>query len=452
MSQACDTGSASYYNGGMTETPTLAPQLRNLRRLLGLRAIEVAGQAGAIAIAVYGIGMVLPTAILLTLTAGLALVALFTWWRTRQPWPVTDAELAGHLLIDIGVLTGLLYFTGGSTNPFVTLYLLPLSIAAAMLPAAYTWSVAGATLACYTFLLFRHLPLPQGPGSFALLATLFPGGLSGEHDAHGAQADFNLHVLGMWFNFALSAVLIAWFVARMAQSLRERDRRLAAAREAALRNEQLVALGTLAAGAAHELGTPLSTIAVIAKELERDHAHDAALVADLHLLRAQAERCKTVLTSLSARAETATCIACEDYLRQLIEQWQLLRPQVKVSAHFAGTQPAPELTVERTLDQALLNLLNNAADVSPQGIEFDGRWDAAQLTLEIRDRGPGISAEVAARAGEAFFTTKGSDGGLGIGLFLANATIERFGGKVNLFNREGGGACVRVMLTLRPSI
>ncbi|MDP1680188.1 MAG: sensor histidine kinase, partial [Burkholderiales bacterium] len=124
----------------MTETPTLAPQLRNLRRLLGLRAIEVAGQAGAIAIAVYGIGMALPTAILLTLTAGLALAALFTWWRTRQPWPVTDAELAGHLLIDIGVLTGLLYFTGGSTNPFVTLYLLPLSIAAAMLPAAYTWS------------------------------------------------------------------------------------------------------------------------------------------------------------------------------------------------------------------------------------------------------------------------------------------------------------------------
>ncbi|MDP1680472.1 MAG: ATP-binding protein, partial [Burkholderiales bacterium] len=335
--------------------------------------------------------------------------------------------------------------------PFVTLYLLPLSIAAAMLPAAYSWSVAGATLACYTFLLFRHLPFPQGPGSFALLATLFPGGLSGEHDAHGAQADFNLHVLGMWFNFALSAVLIAWFVARMAQSLRERDRRLAAAREAALRNEQLVALGTLAAGAAHELGTPLSTIVVIAKELERDHAHDAALVADLHLLRAQAERCKTVLTSLSARAEAATCIACEDYLRQLIEQWQLIRPQVKISTHFAGSQPVPRLAVERTLDQALLNLLNNAADASPEGIELAGRWDAAQLTLEILDRGPGISAEVAARAGEAFFTTKSPGGGLGIGLFLANATIERFGGAVKLFNREQGGVCVRVILPLRPA-
>ena len=135
-------------------------------------------------------------------------------------------------------------------------------------------------------LMFIHVPLPQGPGSFALLATLFPGGITGEHDAHGWQADFNLHLLGMWFNFALSAVLIAWFVARMAQSLRERDQRLAVAREAALRNEQLVALGTLAAGAAHELGTPLSTIAVIATELERDRGHDSALVEDLRLLRA----------------------------------------------------------------------------------------------------------------------------------------------------------------------
>lgn len=451
VSQASDTRDASRYNGEMADTTTLSLQLRNLRRLVVLRFIEVVGQVGAIAIAAFGIGMALPMPTLLVLTFGLALATLFTWWRTYQIWPVTDVELAAHLLLDIGVLTGLLYFTGGSTNPFVTLYLLPLSIAAAILPARYTWAVAGLTLACYTFLLFVHHPLPQGPGSFALLSKLFPSGLSGEHDAHGAQADFNLHVLGMWFNFALSAVLIAWFVARMAQSLRERDQRLAAAREEALRNEQLVALGTLAAGAAHELGTPLSTIAVLAKELEKDHAQDAMLVADLRVIRAQAERCKTVLTRLSERAETATCMACEDYLQQLIEQWQLIRPRVKISAHFSGVEPAPILAVERTLDQALLNLLNNAADVSPEGIEFIGRWDAAQLTLEIIDSGPGISAEAAARAGQAFFTTKGPDGGLGIGLFLANATIERCGGTVNLFNREQGGACVRVTLPLQPA-
>lgn len=454
MSQAWDSARACYYNDGdyngeMPDMPTLAPQLRNLRRLVGLRTIEVIGQVGTIGIALYGIGMALPTTLLLTLTASLALATLLTWWRTYQSWPVTDAELAGHLLLDIAVLTGLLYFTGGSTNPFVTLYLLPLSIAAAMLPMRYTWVVAGATLACYTFLLFKHLPLPQGPGSFALLATLFPSGLPGKHDAHGVQADFNLHVLGMWLNFALSAVLIAWFVASMAQSLRERDQRLAAAREAALRDEQLVALGTLAAGAAHELGTPLSTIAVLAKELESEHAQDTALVADLRVLRAQTERCKKILTSLTTQAEGTTLSACDVYLHKLLEQWQLLRPQVRINAQLSGEQAAPLLKADRTLDQALLNLLNNAADVSPEGIDFLGRWNTGQLTLEIRDRGPGISADVAARAGDVFFTTKGPSGGLGIGLFLANATIERFGGTVNLFNREEGGACVRVTLPLQ---
>lgn len=438
----------------MTETSPISPQLRNLRRLAGLRAIEVAGQAGAIAIAVYGIGMVLPTAILLALTAGLAFANVLTWWRTHQPWPVTDAELAGHLLIDIGVLTALLYFSGGSTNPFVTLYLLPLSIAAAMLPALYTWSLVGVALVCYSGLLFVYLPLPHETGSFGWLTSLLPDGLGGAHAAHGGQADFRLHVLGMWFNFAVSAGLIAWFVARMAQSLRERDHQLAAAREAALRNEQLIALGLLAAGAAHELGTPLATMAVIAHELERDYATDPALAQEMRLLRAQAEQCKGILTRLAAtagetRAEDIIGVPCEQYLSRLIEQWQLIRPQVVVTTHFVGPQSANWIVAERTLEQALMNLINNAADASPENVEMEGRWDDTQLVIEIRDRGPGISDEVAAQAGEAFFTTKGPERGLGIGLFLANATIERAGGSVSLFNRDGGGACVRVTLPLR---
>lgn len=428
---------------------SLAPQLRSLRRLIGLRAIEVFGQLATIVIVVYGMDMAVPVTRLLMLTVGLALITLLTWWRSQQPWLVTDVELASHLLIDIGVLTGLLYYTGGSANPFVTLYLLPLSIAAAMLPPRYIWAVAGTPLACYTWLMFVHWPLPQGPMNFAMLIPELASGASDEHALHGMQAEFNLHVWGMWLNFALSAVLIAWFVARMAQSLRERDGRLATVREEALRNEQLIALGTLAAGAAHELGTPLSSIAVIAKELERDHADDAVMGQALRLLRVQTERCKSILTNLTDRSDEATRHAYDDYLRYLVEQWQLMRPHVKISLHCSGTLPAPELTVERILDQALLNLLNNAADVSPQGIELEATWQKHHVTLEIRDHGPGISADVAARAGEAFFTTKGPGGGIGIGLFLANATIERFGGTVNLFNRDGGGACVRVTLPLR---
>lgn len=432
----------------------IMPISMQLRRLVVLRAIEVVGQITATAVAAYGIGLALPTTVLFALSAGLVLANLLTWWRLYQPWPVTDAELMAHLVLDIGVLTALLYFSGGSTNPFVTLYLLPLSIAAAMLPARYTWTLVGVTLACYSLLLFMYVPLPHESASFGWLTALLPSNLGGEHAMHGAQTDFGLHVLGMWFNFAVSAGLIAWFVARMAQSLRDRDQQLAAAREAALRNEQLIALGMLAAGAAHELGTPLATMAVIANELERDHAADPALAQDLRLLRTQTEACKDILTRLTdsageTRAAQMKAISCEQYLRQLVERWQLLRPQIVLDTHYTGTQPAPVIAAERTLEQALLNLLNNAADVSPAGIELDGRWTDKQLTIEIRDRGPGLSGEAARRAGQAFFTTKGPGRGLGIGLFLANASIERFGGEVNLFNREGGGACVRVILPLQ---
>lgn len=437
----------------MLDSSPISPQLRDLKRLIALRAIEVVSQVVVIVFAGYVIGMVLPTTILFGLSAGLALANVAAWRRAAQPWPVTPAELAAHLLFDIGILTALLYFAGGSTNPFVTLFLIPLSIAAALLPAALTWAIAGVTLACYTLLLYVYHPLPQGAGSFAFLEALLPMGLHGAHDAHGMHADFGLHVLGMWFNFALSAVLIAWFVARMAQSIRARDQRLAAAREQALRNEQLVALGTLAAGAAHELSTPLATMRMIASELEREHGSDTALTQDLQLLRAQADQCKRILTQLTAdagaaRAEQATAMHCAQYLQHLLQQWQLLRPHIHLSTDFSGTQDEARITVERTLDQALMNLINNAADASPEQVEISARWDEAQLLIEIRDRGPGISADVAARMGEAFFTTKGPAQGLGIGLFLANASIERAGGTVSLFNREGGGACVRVTLPL----
>lgn len=433
----------------MSDTTLISAQLRNLKRLIALRAIEVACQAAVILFASHVIGMAIPITILLGISASLALMNLATWWRTTQSWPVTSLELAAHLLFDIGMLTALLYFAGGSTNPFVTLYLMPLSIAAALLPARLTWVIAGVTLGCYSVLLFAYQPLPQGLASFAPLAAFLPQSLYG---AHGAHVDFRLHVLGMWFNFALSAILIAWFLARMAQSIRERDQRLATARELALRSEQLVALGTLAAGAAHELSTPLATMQMIAAELEREQGA-GPIRQDLQLLRAQADQCKRILTQLTvdagtARAEQASAVDCAQYLQQLLAQWQLLRPQVTLAFQFSGAPPAPQIVVERTLDQALINLINNAADVSPAQVEIEARWDTVQLQIKIRDRGPGISAEVASRAGEAFFTTKGSERGLGIGLFLANASIERAGGTVSLFNRDGGGACVRVTLPL----
>lgn len=426
------------------DTALPAPSNKNLKRLFALRNIEIAGQLFAVLGARYGFDTHLPLAPMLAITGLLAAANAATWWRLRKPWPVADAEFFGQLLADVLALTALLFFSGGSTNPFVSLYLLPLTIAAAVLPARYTWATAVLTVACYTLLLFVYIPLPP-PGE--VCSTEATG-----HMHLGGEDDFGRHVLGMWFNFVLSAGLISFFVVKMAGSLRERDRQLATAREQSLRDERIVALGTLAAGAAHELGTPLSTMAVVAGELQREHAANAALADDLGLLRAQVDRCKRILSNMlaaagQARVEHAGSRPADAFLAALLDAWQLMRPEVKVSADWQSPQPAPEIVADETLAQAVMNLLNNAADVSPQAVEIAAHWDDKALTLEIRDRGPGLTPEVAARAGEAFFTTKGGEG-FGLGLFLTNATIERFGGKVRMFNREGGGACVQVILPL----
>lgn len=420
------------------------PATTNLRRLFLLRNIEIAGQVAALLAATQWLDIALPIGLMLMVVAQLALINLLTWLRLRRPWPVSDAEVFAQLLVDIAALAMLLYFSGGSTNPFISLFLVPLTLAAAVLPAAYTWLMAAVTLVCYTVLLFYYLPIND-------ITTA----MHASHDAAmmRRQDSFGLHVQGMWFNFVVSAGLIAFFVVRMAGSIRQRDRKLAIAREETLRNERIIALGTLAAGAAHELGTPLSSMAVLTHELQQEHANLPELVADLQLLRDQVDNCKRILNDLlasagQARAEGGQRQALDQFLDGVMQKWTLMRPGRRCQARWDGTLPAPQIIAEQTLSQALLNLLNNAAEASPEGIEVSGHWHKNELFIEINDRGPGLTAEVLANAGQPFFTTKAPGQGIGIGLFLANATLERFGGTVKLFNREGGGATTQVLLPL----
>jgi two-component system sensor histidine kinase RegB len=400
----------------------------NLRRLLGLRAIALAGLGLTLWFVVARLGMRLPLPPLVGVLSGMLLLSLATLWRLRRAWPVQDRELFGQLLLDVASLTALFYFSGGSTNPFVVLYLLPLAIAAAALPAPYVWGMAAVTTLSYTALLVWHVPLP--------------------HSAQMHDADFGLHVLGMWLGFVLSAALIAGFAVRMTATVRDRDRVLAAMRENALRHERILALGTLATGAAHELGTPLSTMAVLVKDIEPERGVSAER---LGILRTQIARCKEILASLSAaagqvRAESGQSLALDVWLRELTDRWRTLRPDVSVRQHLRGTQPVPRIVAEQTLAQAITNILNNAADASPHSVEIDARWNADELVLEIADRGAGLTPEVQASVGEPFLTTK-SDG-LGLGLFLAYTTLGRFGGAVRLANRTGGGVCCRLTLPL----
>jgi len=402
----------------------------NLQRLVAYRYLVLAGLVLGVAVAIFR-EFTLPFGPLLVVIAIFAALNLVTWLRLR--WlerPVGEQELFLHLLSDVLILAALLYFTGGSTNPFVSLFLLPLTLAAAALPGRYSWAVAVSALLCYSLLMVWYYPLPH---------------------RHGIN--FNMHVVGMWFGFVLSAILISYFAVKMSATLRERERALAQAREDALRDERLVALGTLAAGAAHELGTPLATMAVLAKDLESECAAKPDLAEPFQVLRSQIARCKEILSQLAIsagqmRAEGGRDQSLDQYLVRIVEQWQTGRPAVIVRRNWEGTQPPPRIIADQTLTQAITNILNNAADASEQAVEVSGHWDERELRLEICDRGDGVSAAAASHAGEPFFTTKPPGQGLGLGLFLAQSTIRRLGGSVELFNRREGGACTRIVLPL----
>lgn len=439
-----------------------------LIRLVALRRIEVLTQAIVLILAVAWLKIPLDIVTMASIIALLAGINLVTQWRIEHGGAVTDGELFAQLSVDVFILTLLLYFSGGSANPFVSLFIISPTIAAATLPARHAWAMAGITLLAYTFLMFWNLPLPPPQGEFSQLAQLDAllaraTGTAPEHAGH--MSGFALHILGMWLNFVISVGVVAFFLTRMASALKSRERELAAAREAALRNEQILSLGTLAAGAAHQLGTPLGTMAVVIRELELSHADDGGnpeLKSDLRLLREQVDHCKQTISQILASAgqtrdESLQSMALDAYLDQLLEEWQLIRPRAPLRAKLEGRQPAPLIAADRRLEQAILNLLDNAADANGARTEalcFTARWDEDSCRIEILDHGPGLDSEVAQRIGQPFFSTKqraDSDvGGIGIGLFLTNASVEQFGGKVELFNRNDGqgGACTRITLPL----
>lgn len=417
----------------VTEDRAQTSSAINLRRLVALRTIAMSVQAVVVLVAVHFLGILLPIEPILLLLISAAAINLFTWTRLRRAWPVRDGELFVHLVLDVLLLTSLLYFSGGSTNPFAPLYLLPLTLTAAALSWRYTWPMLILASACYSLLLFFYRPLI--------------------HSHQGVQAhvldDFKVHVVGTWLGFLLSGCLIAYFAVRMRETVRERDNLRARMREQELRHERMLALGTFAAGAAHELGTPLATIAILSKELQRTEGRDAQ---QLQVLREQIDRCKDILSSLSAavgqtRAESGSAAQLDTYLSELIERWRASHPAVDAHVCLQGTVAAPRIVTDLTLGQALLNVLNNAAEVSSR-VDIDGHWDDAALTLEIKDRGPGFPSHVIEHVGEPFFTTKQPGSGMGLGLFLARSTLERLGGQLTLANQAEGGALCRIHLPL----
>ena len=416
-----------------------------MHRLILLRSISIAGQCAVLALVYQLLDIKLAWLPMIATIGAQAIINLFTWWRLRTEYPVSNFELFAQLCIDVLTLSVLLYLSGGSTNPFISLFLLPLIIAAATLPQRYTWTMAALTTTIYSLLMKYYVALPMTGNQHA-------------HMQHAMATDdiFSMHVLGMWLGFVISAIVVAYFVVKMAQAVRERDETLARVREETLRNERIVELGMQAAGAAHEMGSPLSTMLVVIGELKHETDALPEWQNSLTLLEGQVRGCKTILDKLLANArensrETSSTAthSIDQFLVDTLDEWQLLRPTARYLFNCEGSQPAPQLHIDPSLRAALMNLLNNAADASPENIDIHARWNNENFTLEIHDHGTGLTPAAAARIGTAFFTTK--EGGRGLGLFLANATLERLGGRVRLFNSFSGGATTEVTLPLAGS-
>ncbi|CAD5107982.1 ATP-binding protein [Zestomonas carbonaria] len=407
-------------------TQLLSASHQNLWRLTLIRILVLAAQAASVGFA-YLSGLLPLPWLPLAITLGVsAILCTLTALRLRGPWPVTELEYAAQLACDLIIHSVLLYYSGGSTNPFVSYYLVPLTIAAATLSWFYTVVLAGLALAAYTLLLAWYHPL-----ELVLI----------ERE--------KLLIYGMWLSFALAAGLITFFAAKMAEELRRQEEARARRREEDLRDQQLLAVATQAAGAAHELGTPLATMSVLIKEIRREH-RDPLLQEDLGVLQEQVQLCKDSLQQLVRAAEADRRQAVVEqsavaWLESTLNRWHLMRPEATYRYQCLGSGAVPRLATPADLTQALLNLLNNAADACPDKLDIRLDWDEQELVLNIRDQGVGVPLAIAEQIGKPFITTKGGKG-FGLGLFLSQASVTRAGGSVKLYNHEEGGTLTELRL------
>jgi two-component system sensor histidine kinase RegB len=407
----------------------------NIQWLARLRWAEVAGQAVTVLIAQFLLEGTLPIARLLTvvgvgLISNLAIEMYFFGDRRRgivTPRTVYEWHIALIMTIDIAVLTALLYLTGGPNNPFSFLYLVQIALATVLVRARWTWMLVGLAFLGFGLLLVAHEPLVIPEDS---------------------------HAYGAWVALGVASAFVVHFLRRITDSLAEREDELTEARNLAARQERLASLATMAAGAAHELSTPLGTVALAAKELERAlmKVDNNELASDARLIRDEVGRCRVILDQMAQGAGTVGESVSNATVRALFDETLVgIRETPRVLCELSDGVARAQLRLPpRAVSQALRSLVTNAQDASPANtaVVVTAHVDADQLDIIIRDRGAGISRDVMARIGEPFFTTKAPGRGMGLGLFLARAVIEGVGGSLQIVSKNDGGTEVRVRLPI----
>jgi two-component system sensor histidine kinase RegB len=407
-----------------------------LQRLLLLRWLSLACMlVTAFALSPL-LGIAVPAAALAAVMCALIAANLFSlaWLASRRADAHGSRVLFLQLLIDVAAWAAFLYFTGGATNPLISILLPLVAIGATILPARAAWLLAVIAVMAYSLLWQFHRTLPIHDDALAM----------------------RWHLAGMWITFALSAAVIVGFLVRLNAALRERDAALADADAAMARDAHIVALGNLAAGAAHDLGTPLGTMRIVIDDLlQSPAASDTAWRDDVALLGQQVDACRWALTRITAesgnlRAEGGRPAPLSGWLQDTVARWREQRPGIAVRVQCAADVAGETVIADATLAQALHTLVNNAADAQSgtdgAAIEVTAARHGESLVIGVGDRGSGMDTALLANAGIAPVPT--SRKGMGIGLFLARRAVERCGGTLGFTSREGGGTLVQITLPL----
>ena len=392
-----------------------------LKRLLVLRAALLCAVVVALLSFTFLVDVRIHTAAYLLPLVGFGFCG---YWvaRYRKGASVTDANLLRQLVFDAVFLLVLIYFTGGATNPFIYYLLVLVAISAAIFNSIIGWLFSAGCMLAYTFIMFTDVR---------------------EH-VHHMSSDFQLHLLGMWVNFVGSAVLICFFVSRLATALRDRQIELSKVREETLKNEQLVGIGTLAASTVHALGTPLSTMAVVLGEMQHSYKQGAAKWdassqnENVELMLGQIERCKKTLSKLSLLSQQqqdgGSLENIAEFSDELKEHYLLANPRIMPAIVFNNEQYFSEFFIEQSVlfRHAVINLVDNAIQAAVRQVKVCLEVDAKSkmLTIDIEDDGNGLPSDIEEQWGKPVISQKES--GMGIGIFLSNSTVEKLGGKVQV--------------------
>ncbi|MEM9409993.1 MAG: ATP-binding protein [Planctomycetota bacterium] len=453
-------GESNPENNRLIQSPLTMPSpskrfIVNASWLIKLRWVAAIGQLITIFAVIFWLRIKLPmvwallTIILVTAFSNLILSLMFSrWFRTQErrqlPW---DQVLGIVMVMDMLSLTALLFASGGPSNPFNLFFFVNLSLSALILNRQWAWWLNSLAFLCFALLLYDHFQMDELNYGLQLLPVRQTGQLS-------------LTQMGLFVAFATCASVIVYFMTRLTAELHQQQLDLNAAQQRQAKSEKIEALGTLAAGAAHELATPLSTIAVVARDVEKafdDHPPDfpgaEEVLEDVHLIRSQLDRCRKILDRMSSHAGETVGEAFQSVsMRQLAnEVLNELLENDQIDLNLPDDHAVKTITVPLdSICQALRGLVQNALDVSEgrSRVEVNISQNSKNWLWRIIDSGEGMSPDVLQRVSEPFFTTKPPGQGMGLGLFLAKNVIHRLDGDINIQSEPGRGTVVTVQLPI----